>query len=62
MRASATPRVRRSGWVEFCAENAGECRGGATQPRDIVMSQTAWRDLVRVNKWVNETAVHHFVA
>jgi predicted transglutaminase-like cysteine proteinase len=43
------------GWVEFCAENAGECRGGATQPRDIVMSQTAWRDLVRVNKWVNET-------
>ena len=43
------------GWVEFCAENAGECRGGATQARDIVMSQTAWRDLVRVNKWVNET-------
>ena len=43
------------GWVEFCADNPGECRGGATQPRDIVMSQTAWRDLVRVNKWVNET-------
>ncbi len=38
------------GWVEFCAENASECSGGATQPRDIVMSQTAWRDLVRVNK------------
>src|SRR5437667_9743628 len=44
-----------TGWVEFCAENASECRGGATQPRDIVMSQTAWRDLLRVNKWVNET-------
>src|ERR1051325_5364042 len=43
------------GWVEFCAENPGDCRGGASQPRDIVMSQTAWRDLVRVNKWVNET-------
>ena len=43
------------GWVEFCAENASECRGGTSQPRDIVMSQTAWRDLVRVNKWVNET-------
>jgi predicted transglutaminase-like cysteine proteinase len=43
------------GWVEFCAENPGDCRGGATQPRDIVMSQTAWRDLLRVNKWVNET-------
>ena len=43
------------GWVEFCADNPGECRGGASQPRDIVMSQTAWRDLVRVNRWVNET-------
>jgi len=43
------------GWVEFCADNPGECRGGATQPRDIVMSQTAWRDLLRVNRWVNET-------
>ena len=43
------------GWVEFCAENPGDCRGGASQPRDIVMSQTAWRDLLRVNKWVNET-------
>ncbi len=43
------------GWVEFCAENPGECRGGASQPRDIVMTQTAWRDLLRVNRWVNET-------
>ncbi len=42
------------GWVEFCAENPGECQGGASQPRDIVMSQTAWRDLLRVNRWVNE--------
>jgi predicted transglutaminase-like cysteine proteinase len=42
------------GWVEFCAENASECQSHATQPRDIVMSQTAWRDLVRVNRWVNE--------
>src|SRR5215212_5401976 len=36
------------GWVEFCAENTGECRSVATQPRDIVLSQTAWRDLLRV--------------
>ena len=42
------------GWVEFCADNAGECAGGPSQPRDIVMSQTAWRDLLRVNHWVNE--------
>jgi predicted transglutaminase-like cysteine proteinase len=45
MPASATPRSP-IGWVEFCADNPGDCRGGATQPRDIVMSQTAWRDLL----------------
>src|SRR6202167_2699488 len=43
------------GWVEFCTDNPGECAGGPSQPRDIVMSQTAWRDLLRVNHWVNET-------
>src|SRR5258708_27367644 len=43
------------GWVEYCADNPGECRGGATQARDIVLTQTAWKDLLRVNRWVNET-------
>ena len=43
------------GWVEFCNDNPGECLGGTTQARDIVMTQTAWKDLVRVNRWVNET-------
>ncbi|UTD28613.1 transglutaminase [Bradyrhizobium sp. WD16] len=43
------------GWVEFCADNPADCRSGATHPRDIVMSQTAWKDLVRVNRWVNES-------
>ena len=43
------------GWVEYCAENPADCRSGATQPRDIVMSQAAWRDLNKVNHWVNET-------
>ena len=38
------------GWVEFCAENPVDCNGGPSQPRDIVMSQTTWRDLVRVNR------------
>jgi predicted transglutaminase-like cysteine proteinase len=42
------------GWVEFCNDNPADCRGGATQPRDIVMTQAAWKDLVRVNRWVNE--------
>lgn len=42
------------GWIEFCADNPTECGGGASQPRDIVLSQTAWRDLSKVNRWVNE--------
>lgn len=43
------------GWVEFCTDSPGDCRGGATQARDIVMTQAAWKDLLRVNRWVNET-------
>jgi predicted transglutaminase-like cysteine proteinase len=43
------------GWIEFCADNPGDCRGGTTQARDIVMTQAAWKDLLRVNRWVNET-------
>jgi predicted transglutaminase-like cysteine proteinase len=43
------------GWVEFCADNPNDCRTGTSQPRDIVMTSTAWKDLVRVNRWVNET-------
>jgi predicted transglutaminase-like cysteine proteinase len=42
------------GWVDFCSDSPRECRGGASQPRDIVMTQTAWRDLLRVNQWVND--------
>jgi predicted transglutaminase-like cysteine proteinase len=43
------------GWTEFCSSNPGECPTGASQPRDIVLSPTAWRDLLKVNRWVNET-------
>ena len=43
------------GWIQFCAETPSECKGGQSQPRDIVLSQQAWRDLVKVNRWVNDT-------
>ena len=43
------------GWVEFCLEHAKECETTPTSPRDIVLSPKAWKDLARVNKWVNET-------
>lgn len=41
------------GWVEFCAENPRECAAKPTAPRDVVLSQHAWKDMVRVNLWVN---------
>jgi predicted transglutaminase-like cysteine proteinase len=42
------------GWVEFCVEHPVECKVTATTPRDVVLSNKAWIDLVRINKWVNE--------
>jgi predicted transglutaminase-like cysteine proteinase len=42
------------GWIDFCARYAGECEVKPTAPRDIVLTNQAWKDLVRVNKWVNE--------
>lgn len=43
------------GWVEFCARQPGECAGTTTAPRNLALSPKAWRDLVHVNKWVNDT-------
>jgi predicted transglutaminase-like cysteine proteinase len=43
------------GWVEFCVEYKGECNTKDIEPRDIVLTQRAWSDLVKVNDWVNQT-------
>jgi predicted transglutaminase-like cysteine proteinase len=43
------------GWVEFCARQPGECAGATMAPRNPALSPEAWKDLVRVNMWVNET-------
>src|SRR5690606_26677310 len=43
------------GWVEFCSSHPGECNVPRVAPRDVVLSARAWRDLVRVNEWVNRT-------
>ena len=43
------------GWVEFCSQYPRECAATPSAPRDVVLSAKAWKDLVRVNKWVNET-------
>jgi predicted transglutaminase-like cysteine proteinase len=41
------------GWIEFCAENTSDCAGKPSMPRDVVLSTPAWKDLTRVNLWVN---------
>ena len=43
------------GWVEFCSVTPAECDVRASAPRDVILSNKAWKDLVRVNKWANET-------
>src|SRR5215470_2572935 len=41
------------GWIDFCTQNPRDCAGGSSQPRDVVLTSKAWRDLVQVNAWVN---------
>jgi len=41
------------GWSGFCTEYPDQCQGTSSQPREIVISQTAWRDLLKINRWVN---------
>ena len=43
------------GWVEFCVEYKSECNTKASAARDVVLSAKAWTDMVKVNRWVNET-------
>jgi predicted transglutaminase-like cysteine proteinase len=42
------------GWVEFCVEHPVECKVQPSMPRDVVLSNKAWTDLTRINKWVND--------
>ena len=43
------------GWVEFCNMQPRECATRPTPARDVVLTPKAWKDLVRVNKWVNDS-------
>jgi predicted transglutaminase-like cysteine proteinase len=43
------------GWVQFCADRPRECEVVPSEPRDVVLSGKAWKDLVRVNNRVNQT-------
>jgi predicted transglutaminase-like cysteine proteinase len=41
------------GWIEFCVEYDPECKTKPSQPRDVMLSAAAWKDLERVNQYVN---------
>jgi predicted transglutaminase-like cysteine proteinase len=41
------------GWIEFCTATPRECAGRPSQARDIVLTTQAWKELDRVNLWVN---------
>ena len=49
--ASTRPPI---GWVEFCVDHPIECKATTSAPRDVVLSNKAWTDLARINRWVNE--------
>ncbi len=43
------------GYVEFCNEMPKECAANDSEPRDVVLTAKVWKDLVRVNKWANDS-------
>jgi len=42
------------GWVEFCIRYKPECDTKPTAARDVVLTATAWSDMIKVNAWVND--------
>ena len=43
-----------SGWEQFCRDHAKDCQDDGSEARDIVLSKTAWHDLVALNDQVNK--------
>jgi predicted transglutaminase-like cysteine proteinase len=50
--ATARPPI---GWVDFCSNHAKECDTRPIEARDALLTAKAWKELTRINKWVNET-------
>jgi predicted transglutaminase-like cysteine proteinase len=42
------------GWIQFCNDRPWECRAERAAPRDVELTPAAWRELERVNGFVNE--------
>src|SRR5262245_39552263 len=43
------------GWVEFCNEYPREGDTRPMEARDVVLTPKAWKDLLRINRWVNDS-------
>ncbi len=43
------------GWIQFCSEYPKDCTGATSSPRDVVLNGKSWKDLVRINKFVNDS-------
>jgi predicted transglutaminase-like cysteine proteinase len=42
------------GWVQFCGDNPADCRVDALQGKTARLDSRAWRELVRINRQVND--------
>jgi predicted transglutaminase-like cysteine proteinase len=42
------------GWVQFCNDRPWECRVEAVEARDVDLTPAAYRELERVNRYVND--------
>jgi predicted transglutaminase-like cysteine proteinase len=42
------------GWTDFCNENPLDCDVKSLEARDAVLTPKSWKELVRINKWVND--------
>ena len=42
------------GWLEFCSQHSEDCAAASSSGREAALTANAWKDLVRVNKWVND--------
>jgi predicted transglutaminase-like cysteine proteinase len=43
------------GWVEFCNRHPADCTALPSPARDVVLSSKTWKDMVRINRWVNKS-------
>lgn len=43
------------GWLDFCHRHRGECDNDASAPRDIDLTAKAYKEIQRINAWVNHS-------